>query len=224
MRTSVVAVVILLTALPLGWALGEPVERAPLDHLWNDAMLEGRSLMYTDLLYKGRTVSTNPFHGSYKEAFGSPYGASLKAEGISVEDLTETRFGLWRGGGWLLDGGPLEKIDAGTFTLELYGKQVLRRAPIFILNVRKLLSHAQLDTLVEYQFFLLLRRPDTKRAELIQKWSVPRGEVMLTNGDETAAVSGALSYDQKTKTATVEIRGLKTPLQRSVNLSNHAPR
>ena len=209
--------VLFATAFPGSVSAGT-VDRAPLDRMWDDAMLEGRSLVYN-----GRTASPSPFHSSYTEAFGSPLGVSTSAEGIYVEDLSGTRLVLWRVGGWFLRGGPLQKVAVGNLTLELYGKEVVKRAPILILNLPALVSHAPPDTLVEYQFFLLLRRSDSEPARLLRKWVISRGEVMFTNGDESRHAAGALSYDRKTKTATVEVQGLKDPFEERVDLANTLP-
>jgi hypothetical protein len=189
------------------------IRREPLDQLWEDHMLAGTSAIYSD----GKRVTYAPDR-SYETAGGNPSDAAFTKQGIAIGDFRESRLLLWVGGGWALDGGLLAKAEDQKSAVELYGKQVTRREPSFILNPKAI--HVPTET-YSYEFSLLLRRDGAPRARILRKWVFPPEDVPLDEEDRLpkGLVTGHLRYDGATKTATVTVKGLKRPIEERVDLT-----
>lgn len=188
------------------------IRREPLDRLWEEHMLAGTSVIYSD----GKRVTYAPTR-SYETAGGDPLDAAFTKQGIVVGDFRETRFLLWVDGGWALDGGLLARVEEQRSAIELYGKKITRREPSFILNLKAI--HVPTET-YSYEFFLLLRRHGASRATILKKWAFSPEDVPLDEDRiPTDLVTGHLRYDRAAKTATVTIKGLKRPIEERVDLS-----
>ena len=132
--------------------------------------------------------------------------AALTTYGIEVLKLDE-RWLLWRNGGWVLRGGLLARRRGRSSAIELYGKAVIRRPPWVSLGP----FQRDPPMTTGYEFFLLLRKANVSRAEAVRQWTVPPADVA-----DPASVRAMMRYDTATHTATVTIRGLKTPVDEAV--------
>jgi hypothetical protein len=63
-----------------------------------------------------------------------------------------------------------------------------------------------------YEFFLLLRKAGVPRATVLRQWTFQPSDVA-----KDGTVRATLQYDAMTRTATVTIRGLKTPVEEKIN-------
>ncbi len=62
-----------------------------------------------------------------------------------------------------------------------------------------------------YEFFLLLRKADVPRATILRQWTFQPGDVA-----KDGSVRAMLRYNIATRTATVTIMGLRTPVEETV--------
>jgi hypothetical protein len=130
---------------------------------------------------------------------------------ISVMKLGEGFFG---NGGWVLGGGLLRRVSDGSFIVELYVKEVVRRFSYFPFP-----PHRDTPQEVSYEFFLLNRKRGVPRATGIRKWTFEPDEVIQRNPNYPS-VRATLRYEETNQTATVTITGLKHPFEEHVDLSS----
>jgi hypothetical protein len=134
--------------------------------------------------------------------------AAGTTQGIEVSRLDE-RFLFWRNGGWVLQGGLLARARGRSAAIELYGKAVIRRPPY--VPGGPFPRDPPMTT--GYEFFLLLRKPNVPRATILRQWTFQPGDVA-----KDAGVRATLRYNAATRTATVAITGLKTPVEDIVEI------
>ncbi len=197
-------------------ASSREIPREPLDRFWEEHMLAGRSGIYSN----GKRTQFEP-DSSFQSAKGSPRDAWLKKKGIAVSDLRGTRLiGLFRKGGWILEGGLLAKAKTQSSTIELYGKRVVRAEPVSILSF---ILHRDNQREYGYEFFLLHRKNGMAKAHVVKKWIFNPEDtpVFMDNFD---VVRGFLRYDPATRIATVTITGLKRPIGEHIDLSKELRR
>jgi len=184
----------------------EPPPRAPLDALWQEHMLTGSAAtIYVDESGQ-RTLLTprRPFDEQHGEE--DVEGAAITTYGIHVARLDE-RWLLWRNGGWVLRGGLLARVRENTSAIELYGKAVIRQPP-YVPG-----GPFPRDPPMKrgYEFFLMLRQAKVPRATILRQWIFQPRDVV-----KDGPVRATLQYNATTRTATVTIMGLKTPVEETV--------
>jgi hypothetical protein len=185
----------------------EPSPRAPLDALWQEQMLiGGAATIYVDDSGQ-RTVSIprTPFD-EQRGVVSSVESAAATTRGIEVSRLDE-RFLLWRNGGWILQGGLLGLVREQSSVIELYGKAVIRR-PAYVPG-GPFPRDPPMTT--GYEFFLLLRKANVPHATVLRQWTF--NQVMWSRTAQSGRWSG---NNAATRTATVTIMGLKTPVEETV--------
>jgi hypothetical protein len=196
-----------------GVTSGESPQRALLDTLWEQHMLEGKFIVMTleDLGVKASEVHPKVVE---PEEGQMVYGPGMSHR-ISVMKLGEGFFG---NGGWVLSGGLLSRVRDGSIIFELYGKAVVRRLSYFPFP-----PHRDIPEEIGYEFFLLSRKPGVLRATVIRKWTFAPDEVILKNVGHDGRypeVRAKLQFDATTRIATVIISGLKRPFEERVDLSS----
>jgi len=227
--TRVLAICFFVDLIGTSVGAGE-IPREPLDRLWEEQMLLGTQGAYLE----GERSTFIP-HEAPEEAKGSPGSATLTTRGISVQDFRGTGFlGMFRGGGWTLEGGLLGSVPRPDGRIELYGKRVWRFYPGF-LGIEHYMKPKEEET---YEFFLLDRKDGSQHAKLVKKWVIAPQEIKwfvypnvreaVTKafpGDEdylrrqeTVDVRGFLKYDPETQEAEVTITGLIRPWVERVKL------
>lgn len=185
-----------------GLAISGEIQREPLDRLWEEHMLSGTSAVYSN----GEPIKHTTDLANESNT-GMPFSAAFTKRGIKIGDFRERHFLLlWVGGGWGLDGGLLGKIEERTSTIELYGKQVTRREPSFILNLQAIHNP---EEEYSFEFFLLRRKNGASRATVIKKWVIGHGQLERSPGGTVGDARGFLQYDPATKIATVTLKGLE---------------
>ena len=206
----------LLVLLAAPAAVADP-RLEPLERLWTEHMLGGSEGRYA----YGKRIDYYRSTKGYTWARGGVLAASGTNRGISVSDLSETQFlGPIQGGGWTLHGGLLARVDLNEDFLELYGLNVVRwRGGLLGFGIH----HEEED--VTYDFFLLHRPGGAARATVIQKWSIPTGDIDWTRKQPLLheIVRGFLTYDAATKTAVVTITGLRRAHEYSVDAATVVP-
>jgi hypothetical protein len=193
------AVMVLLVFAEVLFAPGAPgadlSARPPaeLQQQWNDMMLEGRfGRLYNGDFYefhqRGPSNSaidpTTSFldmaHGWVHEAY-TPWG-------IEVTALKEHRHLIRSRGGWVLEGGLLQRLHVEERQIELYGKTITRHEPylnplphVWFWNESWKLSH---------EFFLVARSKGRGHATVLRQWVIADA---YCAGDLTPR--GLLEYD-----------------------------
>lgn len=201
-----------LLVLAVQLSVAGEIPREPLDRVWEEHMLSG-----TFGIFGEGKRQEYVWKQSYESAMGMPSAAAFTKQGIIVSDLRETRFlGLWRVGGWSLEGGLLDRVQELTSSLELYGKQVTRTEPFFILGTK--LWHAPKEKF-SYEFFLLQRRQGVSRGTVLKKWVIRPEEIQQSNEGASPDIRAYLKYDSATKVATVSITGLKRHFEDHIDVS-----
>lgn len=142
--------------------------------------------------------------------------AWLTKEGIAVSALRETSgLGWFRGGGWVLEGGLLAKLESQEYDIELYGKLVFRNYPVFFL-----LFHSDNSSRHGLDFFLLRRNKHDLKATLLKKWTFAAREI-LPDGAPSSTVKAILRDYIPRQRVTLVVTGLKRPFEDIVNLSKN---
>ncbi len=132
-------------------------------------------------------------------AIGWVFRVASTGCGIRVVDLRERRW-LKSRGGWVLEGGLLDRVEVANGRIELYGKTIHRHEPyaeplphVWIGNKSWKLAH---------EFFLLRRDKPGGRATILQKWNVPDAE---GQGGYPLLPRGSLGYESASSSAVVRI-------------------
>ncbi len=196
-----------LAALAPGRAAAEAPPRAPLDTLWQEHMLAGTAAtIYAEGGgQRNATGARNPFDDQ-RGVVGSVESAATTTYGIEILRLDE-RWLLWRNGGWVLLGGLLARARERGAAVELYGKAVMRRPPWISWGP----FHRDPPTTTGYEFFLLRRPANARRATVVRQWTVSPDDVA-----SVGHVRASLGYDPATRTARVTVSGLKKPIADAV--------
>lgn len=210
--------VIAVTASFAGTIAHASMPREPLDKIWEDHMLEGKSSSIHIEIKKG-TISQLERHPSETRTVPATTAAMLFLDpyGIIVRQLGE---GFWGNGGWVLEGGRLDQAVDGNSIIQLYVKVVQYLHSYFRFPFER---DAPTDT--GYEFFLLHREKDVPGATIVKKWTfLPQDVVLrenphqpLTNPDSN--VRAFLAYEPSSRTATVKITVLTRPIDERVDLS-----
>ena len=184
----------------------------PLDKLWEQHMLEGKSSAVS-VSVKGSTISVS--ESAPKKILGDKRGGSMERldsepYGISVG---QSNLGFWGTGGWYLVGGLVNQIADGLSIVQLYAKQVTHLHSHFPYN-----KNPRMDT--GYEFFLLHRNKDVPGVTIVRKWDVPPQDVVRPEGMHIDHVRAFLAYDRSSRTATVKVTGLTRPFDEHVDLSS----
>ena len=209
--SSIVGIAVVIVGLS-GSAAAEPPPRAPLDALWKQYMLEGT---YVVSKIEGEQItsvevkpeSAEPRDNQRLQLIYSP----VLSHPISIMKLGE---GLFRNGGWVLDGGLLSRARDGPSTYDLYGKAVVRQYSYFPFP-----PHRDTPQEIGYEFFLLHRNAGAPRPTVLRKWTFQPDEVISKN-PHYPWVRALLRYEVTTRSATVTITGLKRPFEEHVDLSS----
>jgi len=171
-----------------------------LDDNWRPSPLqEGLSFIGLQTPFK---TQTDP--KLYGIAFDDPYGITI------IRHIE----GPWRNGGWMLTGGPLAVAPTPEFTIELFGKTIIRTA----VHVPSGMLHRDPPTETGYEFFLLRRSQATRAATIIQRWVVQPADVVKDRSWYPRA-GAVLKYDASAQVAAVSITGLKKPVNDRVDVS-----
>lgn len=167
---------------------------AELQQQWNDMMLKGRF----GRLYNGE------FHEFYQRPSGKPaidpvmsfsdmangwvHDAGHTPWGIEVTSLKERRHLIRNHGGWVLEGGLLQRLHVAERQIELYGKTITRHEPylnplphVWFWNESWRLSH---------EFFLVARSKDRGHATVLRRWVIAD-----VHGAGDLTPRGLLKYD-----------------------------
>lgn len=206
---ALVCVGVALVFIAINLRSTEGLTREELDRLWEGHMFSGMSAIYSN----GRRTSYTAEH-SYEWAAGNPSLAWLTKQGIAVGDLRETStLGLFRKGGWVLEGGLLAKLQTGNGTMELYGKRVVQVEQVFILNFHR-------DRRREHsvEFFLLYRNREDSKARLLKKWKFAADEMYLSQGLSLGEVKGILRDYVEGKSVIFAVTGLKQAFEERVEI------
>lgn len=148
--------------------------------------------------------------GSFRDGVGTVTGATYSDHGISVIYDRETcLLGLWRLGGWELEGGLLRRVEHGGTTIDLYGKQITRVEPYFPFHF-----HRDRPEHSSFAFFLLQRSGPGAAGVVVRSWPIDR--TLLRPSEKRPSLSGDLSYDPTTRTATVRTADLLRPFEERV--------
>jgi len=198
-----------LLALALASACGgEAPPREPLDAIWEEYMQKGIFVIMSfdegkpDISIEKPPVSVDP------KAEEVTY-STLMTHPILVMRLGD---GFFRNGGWVLRGGLLRRISDGTSTIELYGKEVIRRFPYFHFPF-----HRDVPQESGYEIFLLRRDPDGI-AVVLRKWTIQPKDVIQERRNYPK-VKILFDYERAAHTATITITGLKRIFRERVELS-----
>jgi hypothetical protein len=201
-----------------------PPERAPLDKIWEDWMLSGKSGHWVN-------GSELPWPMAMADRIASsPNGARLTKYAIRVEFR-----GQYGQGSWILTGGLIGRADLGNATVELFGKEIVREHwP----------GQVKLDEDYRYDFYLVVRQRSTGHASVVRRWVFPPEQVALAVKPETAArirelapseeeavkrikqqrshylVAARLQIDPAGPTAIVTILGMVQPMEERADLSS----
>lgn len=199
------------------WA-GELPARGPLDILWEQQMLDGKSNTAVAIeLVEGKIVRSElPAKESIEYSRGTPESAGLGSPGVSVMQLGE---GFWGNGGWVLKGGLLGIATDGPSAFELHGKAVVHRQSYFPFPFHRTIPH---DT--GYDFFLLHRHPGFPNATIVRKWKFTPQQVDLKPqhvGPPDVDVHGTLRYDASAKNAIITITGFTSAIEENINVSTY---
>lgn len=183
---------------PTSVVKGEPPPRGPLDAIWEKHMLEGTFVIISFVDTKPNVSVENPAVSVDPKEDELTF-PTLMSHPISVMKLGE---GLFRNGGWVLRGGLLRRVSDDTSTIDLYGKEVVRRFPHFPFPF-----HRDFPQQSGYEIFLL-RRDSHGRAVILRKWVFQAEEVIQKNPNYPR-VKIVFDYGKAARSATVSINGLK---------------
>lgn len=177
---------------------GNATQPDSLDSLWEKYMLDGTFAIVSIENDKSSISTEHPSDSAdpQEEEITFP---TLMSHPISVLRLGE---GIFRNGGWVLDGGLLRRIRENEFTIELYGKRVARRYPYIPFPPDR---NPPQDR--SYELFLL-RRDAVGHATILRKWNFPTETVIQKNPTQPR-VKIQFRYERIQKMATVTIFGLK---------------
>lgn len=218
-RTScVIGLIVAASALVAGPVASEPTP-ADLQKLWEHHMLEGKS-SEVDVRVIGSTISiseSQPKKQLSEVKNDLPLMLYLEPYGINVQKRGE---GFWGNGGWSLLGGLLDEVSVGPSHIQLYAETVEHHHSHFIVPF---LFHRDHPIDTGYEFFLLHRTQGIAGAKIIRTWVIPPDEVVLRDvghGGAYPNVRAGFSYDSTSRTATVRVRGLKSPIEERVDLTS----
>lgn len=213
--------VVAVAASVAGTIAHASMPREPLDKIWEDHMLEGNSSSIHIEIKKG-TISKSEGHPRERSTYTTVTATHatmlfLDPYGIIVRELGE---GFWGNGGWVLQGGQLDKAVDGNSIIQLYVKVVEYRHSYFPFPF-----HRDPPTDTGFEYFLLHRKKDIPGATIVQKWTfLPQDVVLrenphqpLTNPDYNA--EAFLSYEPSSHIAMVKITGLTRRIEERVDLS-----
>jgi len=176
--------------------------RDPLDAAWTARMLAGE-------------------RGQWFDGAKSPYvrqggiDSSPIATNYRIDIIEQGTFG----GGWSIIGGMVGQAAGPDSTIELFGKQIARTH-----GLKR--NAAPRD--YSFEFFLVVRPKAAQQGRLIKQWQFSREALSdRPPSDATPGFPGPvdahLSFDERSKTATVTIAGLVRPFQERVDLSRELP-
>jgi len=114
----------------------------------------------------------------------------------------------------MLTGGPLAVAPTPEFTIELFGKTIVRTA----VHVPSGMLHRDPPTETGYEFFLLRRSQATGAATIIRRWVVQPADV-VKNPSGYPRAEAVLKYDASAQVAAVSVTGLKQPVNDRVDVS-----
>lgn len=218
-RTScVIGFIVAASALVAGPVAGEPTP-VELSKLWERHMLEGKSSA-VGVTVIGSTISISeswPKKRLSEVKRENPRMLYLEPYGINVRQPGE---GFWGNGGWSLLGGLLDEVSVGPSLIQLYAEIVEHHHSHFIVPF---LFHRDHPIDTGYEFFLLHRKNGISGAKIIRTWVIPPDEVVLIDvGHGGAYPDGraGFHYDPTSRTATVRVRGLKSPIEERVDLTS----
>lgn len=184
------------------------VPREPLDRLWETHMLAGTPayLLYDGTDFRTRDTDFNKLR-SFREADGTVSGATVSDHGLSIlYDRESCLLGLWGLGGWEFRGGLLRRAEHRDTTIDLYGKQVTRVEPYFPFHF-----HRERPERSSFEFFLVRRARPGAAGGVVRVWRIDRE--LFRASEKYPFLSGDLSYDPTSRTATVRITGLSQPFE-----------
>ncbi len=134
------------------------------------------------------------------------------------EQMEPLLFEFFGGGGWLFEGGLVDRVELRAGLLKLY-----------IVRVDKLLNgfrdaYLVRDELV-YEVYLVRHEAGAASGRIIGRWTIPYTDTVLSPEQDpdpivplAADVEGYLGYDPGLRQATVTVKGLKQGFERKVRV------
>lgn len=184
---------------------------ASLDNLWDKHMLEG-----TPALYFNGQKREKPKPFPVNDPMGSIIRAYMGEYGIVVQELREQKlFGLLKGGGWIISGGLVDRIENDKSTIELYGKQIVKYYP-------GLLNNYYYKKEIRYEFYLLNRSSLTKQAVVLKKWVIQPEQIRWIPEDKSKEISDIrtyLTYKSQIGVVEIKITGLIKPFLEQIKVN-----